>query len=325
MTERAAPPAARGGAVADGVARRRCRHVALFYRGQDQYVAAAVDFVRAALDRSEPVFVAVPGARLDLLRSALAPDAGRVAFADMCGIGRNPARIIPQVRALIDPHPGEAVCYLGEPAWPSRTDRELREAARHEALINLAFADVPLTMLCLYDLRGLPAEALRDAERTHPLLTRQGRTAPSAGYLGPDGVPPRCEQPLTRPPPWARRHHFSTDLHSVRDLVASYAARAGMTSERAPELVLAVSEVAANTLRHTTAGGTVQVWRTGEEVVCQIDDNGRIADPLAGRVRPAGDQLGGHGLWLVNQVCDLVEVRTGEAGTTVRLRMSLRG
>ncbi len=325
MTERSPSPAGRGGSVADRTGDRQLHHAALFYRGQDDYLAAVVDFVRAALDRGEPVLVEVPAARLDLLRSALAADPDRVAFADMGRVGRNPARIIPQVRALVDPHPGEAVCYLAEPAWPSRPDRELREAARHEALLNMAFADVPLTILCLYDVSGLPAEVLRDAERTHPSLVRQGRTAPSTGYLGPHRVPPRCEQPLTRPPPWARRRHYTTDLHSVRDLVASYAAGAGMASERTPELVLAVSEVAANTLRHTTAGGTVQIWHTGGEVVCQIEDSGRIADPLAGRVRPAADQPGGHGLWLVNQVCDLVEVRTGETGTTVRLRMSLRG
>jgi hypothetical protein len=28
--------------------------------------------------------------------------------------------------------------------------------------------------------------------------------------------------------------------------------------------------------------------------------------------------MGGFGLWMVNQLCDLVEVRTGEAGSTVR-------
>lgn len=311
--------------MAAGVSGQGFRHVALFYRGQDEYLAAAADFVQAALGRGEPVFVAVPGARVGLLRSALAADSGRVVFGDMARIGGNPARIIPAVRAFIDCYPGERVSYFGEPVWPWRTDRELREAARHEALVNLAFAGVPATVLCPYDLPGLPAEALTDAERTHPVLVRQGQTRPSIGYLGPDRIPSRCEQPLTRPPSWARRRHYATDLRTVRDLVASYAARVGLAPERMPDLVLAVSEVAANTLRHTTAGGIVQVWHTGEEMVCQIDDTGRIADPLAGRVRPCGDEPGGHGLWLVNQVCDLVEMRTGEAGTTVRLRMGLRG
>lgn len=299
------------------------RHVALFYRGQADYLTAVVGFVRDALDRKEPVFVAVPGAKVGLLRSALAADADRVLFADMAQIGRNPARIIPTVRAFIDDHPGERVSYLGEPAWPTRPDSELRESARHEALINLAFAGAPATIWCPYDLAGLPPAVLTDAERTHPVLLRRGESQPSAGYLGPDRLPPRCEQPLAHPPAWARRCHYLTDLRVVRDLVASHAVRAGVAWERLPDLVLAVSEVAANTLCHTASGGTVHVWHTGEEIVCQIDDNGQIADPLAGRVRPAGDELGGHGLWLVNQVCDLVEVRTGAAGTTIRLSMRL--
>ena len=34
-------------------------------------------------------------------------------------------------------------------------------------------------------------------------------------------------------------------------------------------------------------------------------------DPLAGRERPAGLGDAGRGLWIVNQLCDLVQVRGG--------------
>ena len=33
--------------------------------------------------------------------------------------------------------------------------------------------------------------------------------------------------------------------------------------------------------------------------------------------------LGGKGLWLVNQLCDLVQARTSHAGTVARLHMRL--
>ena len=112
------------------------------------------------------------------------------------------------------------------------------------------------------------------------------------------------------------------DLRPVRRLVDGHAVRAGLPDERAANLVLAASELAANTLRHTSAGGTVQVWRTEDEILCQIQDRGWITDPLAGRRRSAPDERG-HGLWVVNQVCDLVELRTGQGGTTVRMHMSL--
>jgi len=55
-----------------------------------------------------------------------------------------------------------------------------------------------------------------------------------------------------------------------------------------------------------------------------VHDVGRITDPLAGRVRHGPDDSG-HGLWLVNQVCDLVELRSGDAGTTVRMHMRRAG
>ena len=89
----------------------------------------------------------------------------------------------------------------------------------------------------------------------------------------------------------------------------------------ASDLVLAISELAANTLRYTGGGGTVQFWGTSDRVICQVSDTGQITDPLARHRVPPDEELGGKGLWLVNQVCDLVQARTGRAGTVTRLHM----
>jgi anti-sigma regulatory factor (Ser/Thr protein kinase) len=86
-------------------------------------------------------------------------------------------------------------------------------------------------------------------------------------------------------------------------------------------MVLAVSEIAANALGHAAGGGIVRSWCTNDEMVCQVEDRGHISDPLAGRRRQPADARGGHGLWLVNRVCDLVERRTGPAGTITRLHI----
>jgi anti-sigma regulatory factor (Ser/Thr protein kinase) len=82
--------------------------------------------------------------------------------------------------------------------------------------------------------------------------------------------------------------------------------------------------VAANTLRHTRSAGTLTIWRQAGEVVCEIQDEGTITDPLAGQRRPGPDATGGHGLWLVYQVCDLVELRSDETGTTIRMHMAIQ-
>jgi anti-sigma regulatory factor (Ser/Thr protein kinase) len=299
-------------------------HLALLYRSSQEYLSTLLAFVRTGLACAEPVFVAVRGPAGELLRDRLAPASGQVVFADMARMGLNPARIIPAVRAFVDAHPGRRVRYIGEPAWPARSADELRETARNEALINPAFRDAPATILCPYDARALASSVIADARRTHPVLLRQGERQASPEYQGPDRLPPDCESPLPGPPPGAARLSYAADLRPVRSLVASHAAEAGLTSGRSADLVLAVSEIAANTLRHTGDGGTLHVWRTPESLVCQIHDQGQITDPLAGRRRPPLDVRGGQGLWVVNQVCDLVELRSGQTGTTVRLHMRLR-
>jgi anti-sigma regulatory factor (Ser/Thr protein kinase) len=133
---------------------------------------------------------------------------------------------------------------------------------------------------------------------------------------------PWASQPLSAPPDGAEALRYERSLTSVRKFIATRAQRAGLPPHRAEDLVIAVAELAANTLAHTDGPGTVTFWATPDEVVCQVQDKGQISDPLAGNVRPAPDASGGgRGLWLVREVCDLVEMRSGEAGTTVRVHM----
>ena len=135
--------------------------------------------------------------------------------------------------------------------------------------------------------------------------------------------PPPAPPPLPPPGDDATCHTYRTDLAKVRALVLQQARAAGLGEGRANDLVLAVSEVAANTLRHTQSAGTLTIWRQAGELVCEIQDEGTITDPLAGQRRPGPDATGGHGLWLVYQVCDLVELRSDETGTTIRMHMAI--
>jgi anti-sigma regulatory factor (Ser/Thr protein kinase) len=116
---------------------------------------------------------------------------------------------------------------------------------------------------------------------------------------------------------------YTTDLAAIRAIVHRYAIHAGLTEARAIDLTLAVSEVAVNTVKHARSPGSLKIWYDAREIICQIHDEGIIADPLAGRRRPSLDSLGGHGLWIVNQVCDQVEMHSDETGTTIRLHMNL--
>jgi anti-sigma regulatory factor (Ser/Thr protein kinase) len=296
-------------------------HVALFYRGQPEYLSQLQALIRGGLTSAGPVFVAVPGDNARLLRTQLGWAAG-VSYADMADLGRNPGRIIPAVWAFADAHPGQRVWCISEPIWPGRPAAETREATRYEALINLAFSGLPVTIVCPYDAAGLPQRVLAGARYTHPAVLHDGGPLASGDFPGPGLVPPGSDLPLPAPPGCAEVLGYDTDLGPLRRMVASHARRTGLPDERAASLVLAASEIAANTLRHTRAGGLAHVWHTEHEIVCQVQDQGWITDPLAGQRRRPADEPG-HGLWLVNQVCDLVELRTGRAGTTVRLHMRL--
>jgi anti-sigma regulatory factor (Ser/Thr protein kinase) len=116
---------------------------------------------------------------------------------------------------------------------------------------------------------------------------------------------------------------YTTQLSEVRTRVRSHARQAGLPDSRTSDLVLAVSEVAANTVRHARSAGTLTIWHDAHEIVCEIRDRGVIADPLAGQRRPAADALAGHGLWLVHQLCDQVELNSGTDGTTIRMHMTI--
>jgi anti-sigma regulatory factor (Ser/Thr protein kinase) len=300
------------------------RHLAFFYRGRDEYLAGLRSFIQASRERGAAVFAAVPLRQAQLTPQEVGADSAQVTLVDMAELGRNPARIIPALLAYAGQHRGQHIYCIDEPIWPGRTTAEMQEAVKHEALINLAFRDNPVTVLCPYDTAGLPGSVIADAERTHPVVIKDRQEAASAGYLEPPSLPPRCNRALPHPPAHAETLSYCDDLRSVRSFVTSRAVRAGLAPSRVSDLVLAISELAGNSLCHTDGGGTVQIWLTEDQISCQVSDTGQLTDPLAGYRAQADGLLGGNGLWLVNQVSDLVQTRTGPSGTTIRLHMRLR-
>jgi anti-sigma regulatory factor (Ser/Thr protein kinase) len=297
------------------------RHLAYFYDDDRAYLSYLSAFALAGLRNAEPVFVAVPGRKSALLRERLGAESHLLRYCAITETGRNPARLIPELRAFLDERRGRPARIVSEAIWPGRSAAELCEATRHEALTNLAFASAPATIVCPYDADALAPEVLAGAERTHPAFLRDGQTQSAAGYAGQGVVPVECEDLLPAPPADAQVLAYETSLRPVRELVASQGAALEMADERITNMVIAAGEITANTLRHTAAGGTFWVWHTGEEIICQVRDQGWISDPLAGRWRRPPDGPG-HGLWVVNQVCDLVEIRTSQAaGTIIRLHL----
>ena len=303
------------------------RHEAFMYAGRDAFVAGMSGFLRDGVAAGDPALVVVSAAKIDALRESLGADADGVLFADMADVGANPARIIPAWRDFVSEHGGDgrALRGIGEPIHAQRSAAELIECHRHEALLNLAFADTPaFWLVCPYDTDALAPDVVAAARRTHPSVVDEGVACESALFDGLEAVAEPLADPLPDTPAAAVEYDVRLDaLGAVRRFVGRFAERAGLGGDRTADLLLAVHEVATNSVRHGGGRGRLLLWQEPGMVLCEVRDEGRITAPLAGRERPRLGQVGGYGLWLANQVCDLVQVRAYAAGGVVRLHMRL--
>ena len=299
------------------------QHRALIYRDPGDFLAGTLPFLWAGLEAGERILVAVGPEQTSLLENELGTDAGWVGFVDMRELGRNPAAIIPLWREFVAEGGGVPVRGIGEPVWAARSAVALEECQRHECLLNVAFDQGPdWTLLCPYDASSLGDEMLAEVADSHPLICQHGRCDPSPSFVADRD----CFSGALPPAPISPRTFYFevAGLAEVRRRVGEEAERAGMDSTGIADLVTAASELAANSVMHGGGGGTLRLWSEEERLIVEVEDEGRIEEPLAGRVKPEVSQEGGRGLWLANRLCDLVQIRSGDQGTTVRLHAVAR-
>jgi anti-sigma regulatory factor (Ser/Thr protein kinase) len=300
------------------------RHEAFLYAGHDQFVAGALAFLAPPLAAGWPALVMTDGPKLALLRAALGDRAVAVDFADMGLVGRNPARIIPAWGAFAEAHHGAGPLWgIGEPVWPGRSPAELDECRHHEVLLNLAFSGSAFHLLCPYDTAELEPSVVEDVWASHPRVSPSPRPDHDSAGVAAGGMVDTASllaEALPAPPAGALVIGSDLDdLHGLRRELERVAATSGLVAGEVDDLVLAVDEVATNSLRYGGGACEVLSWVDAGTVVCEVRDGGRVTDPLVGRRRPLPDQFGGRGLWIANQLCDLVQVRSSDAGTVVRL------
>ncbi len=303
---------------------RGFQHRALIYAGADEYLDGIMPFVHEGLIAGEPVLIAVAEDKSELIADELGPDADRALFLDMQKVGHNPASIIPLWRDFVDDHKGMPVRGIGEPAWAARSRAATEECHCHEGLLNVAFAPgSEWSLLCPYDAESLGDEVLERVDLSHSHVSRQGRTEQSVRFEAqPDCLGGELPPPRTRPEVLG---FGIAELSEVRHRVARAAEQAGLDPRGIADLVTAASELAANSVIHGGGRGTLRLWCEGSHLLAEVEDRGLIDEPLVGRLRPAISQEGGRGLWLANQLCDLVQIRSSaRRGTTVRLHVLVR-
>jgi anti-sigma regulatory factor (Ser/Thr protein kinase) len=300
------------------------RHEAFLYRGAAEFVAGMSAFVREGLEAGDEVVVAEPPDRLAVLQDALGRDAAAVRWLDMSRVGTNPGRLVGVwATALAESlAAGRVLRGVGEPAFAGRRPQELAECQLHELLLNRAFADGPGWLLvCPYDEGSLPAGALAGAHRTHPRWSSAGArgvTGAVTGSARDDDLTAASSAALPSPAgPVLRGEFGAADVPAVRHTVGSWARSCRLPADQVELLELVACELATNAVQHGGGAGTVAMWVEPGAAVVEVRDQGPGTDPMAGRRPPASD--GAAGLYLLHQLCDLVQLRSSPAGTTVRV------
>jgi anti-sigma regulatory factor (Ser/Thr protein kinase) len=114
-----------------------------------------------------------------------------------------------------------------------------------------------------------------------------------------------------------------TSLHvlpMLRTRLREWAYRNGFASSATLDVLVAVNEVAANAFVHGQPPVQVNAWRSQDTLVVQVDDHGGTPLPAWAGYRPPGRHQDRHyGLWLARQLADVVQTRTADAITSVRL------
>jgi len=254
------------------------------------------------------------------LRDALDGQA-EVEFVDIDELGRNPAQIIPIWQQFLDTRSGpfRPVRGIGEPIWPGRRPEELVECQLHEAMLNIAIdPDTPFWLICSYDAVTLSPAVLEEAHRSHPAIVDAGSYQGSAHYTGRAHVDEMFAADLSelvgRPIATVVTAHNVSRLYTYIKLELYVA---GLPAGAAGDLAAATQQLALNSLQRGAAEVTVQLWSQPHALICEVVDDTVIDDVLLGRRVPVEDEH--DGLWHANQVCDLVQMRSSSAGTTVRV------
>jgi anti-sigma regulatory factor (Ser/Thr protein kinase) len=108
-------------------------------------------------------------------------------------------------------------------------------------------------------------------------------------------------------------------LYVLRAEVQLHVRQAGISEDRAGDVVLAVHELASNAVRHGAGEGRLRMWNLGEVVCCQVDDG----DPSGQAVMNVLPDMPGHGLWVVRQVADQMQILSGPHGTRATITFKL--
>jgi anti-sigma regulatory factor (Ser/Thr protein kinase) len=295
------------------------------YENETEFLAGTVTFLRAGLAAGSVALAVVSPRWIGALERALGTDAKAVRFVDALAWYQHPVRTLAAYDSLVRSHAPRRICALTEPFCRDRPAQETVEWIRYEAMVNAAFDGTGASALCAYDRRAVAPEVIAKARHTHPEVVEDGGLGSSPGYTDPGRISAECDRgPLPLPRRFDSMRIDSPDLHGVRRFVTEHATRYGLPDEELGGLLVAVTEVATNAVKHGTPPMAVRMWAENGDLICEVADCGLWRPGgLLGFLPPASAAGVGFGLWGARMLTDLVQVRTTWDGTVVRLRRKL--
>jgi anti-sigma regulatory factor (Ser/Thr protein kinase) len=298
---------------------QRYRHEALPYSDHAEFVSCCQSIAESSRDHGERLIFLVAAVKLSDVRDVVDRGGDDIAFVSADEHGRNPARITTLLDTFQAGSGGRPCVGVNEPVFGRRSPAALDEARLGESLLNtVRLRSWPLSVLCLYDVGELTADELLLMRRNHPAVRGLDENPAYDPDLASELFRSRLAAP--RPPVVKRNVHGGSDLAAARAFVRAFARDHDVLPDRREDLVLAAHEVITNSIRHGGGECRLSMWVDGA-VVCEARDAGVIRDPLVGRLAPVPTAPTGRGLWLANQLCDLVQIRSSQAGTVVRLHV----
>jgi transcriptional regulator with XRE-family HTH domain len=181
---------------------RLLEHRVFTHGSDDQFLAAAIPFLAEGIERSDCLLAVTTAAQTELLRDALDDRSDHVEFADSAEWYRSPNAALTGYRAFVKERFDAGATWIrivGEADWAGSSDAEVTAWTRYESMINLAFASSPVTVVCSYDVRTLPAKLVADAGRTHPEFAHGNDATASPAYREPEDLLLEAQHPSDSP------------------------------------------------------------------------------------------------------------------------------
>jgi transcriptional regulator with XRE-family HTH domain len=165
-------------------------HRLLVYGSEEELVAGAAPFLARAFDHSEAALAVISKRNISLLLRAIGRGAAAVRVAESSGWHTSPLAALNAYEEFCATSLGQGAAWVrivAEVDWAHVSPSAARPWIRFESLLNLVFANLPVSILCVCDAGSLGPAIGRQLSVTHP-----GETPPASPAHVSSDIDPRA-------------------------------------------------------------------------------------------------------------------------------------